>query len=556
MFKPSFPLLAAVAALVTALSPPARAHHAAAHAGPASAREGQEEQQGFEEQEEQQERQAIGAQSPRALQLLEEAETQRRSGRLAEALPLLVQARAQAPTSGPLARRHCELLTALGRRGEAVAVCDQAVSRAATPHTMRAAVAALLASPTGPTTQELFRSWLLAEAAVRSGPRQPWGHAARFDLARAWGDPEMMARSLADLRAVAPAHEETRRAMAAAPVRWSGLPLGGWILLALFCLGTLARAARAAILGRRPKPAVPSPSVAVLALAGLMGLGAARAEAAERAAAPAASAGEGMADMSKYRIDDADPAASVPTVEQQNGDPLQFGYFLQDLIVRGQRATDRRDHAAAVRYYLALAKAVPTRATAFSKLCESLEAAGRTAQAIEACRAATGLEGVVASDYLRLAQLILAKHNRPLAPADVAEVEGITTHLQAQEGARAFGYHVQCQLGLRLEDIGRLERCTAGLVKEAPGDAKTISFQWALAIKKGERDQARALVARAQQAGVAPEGLARMREATEALGAPWKRWLLDRRLLLAASVIAALAAVVYNRRRRGLQQTA
>ena len=64
-----------------------------------------------------------------------------------------------------------------------------------------------------------------------------------------------------------------------------------------------------------------------------------------------------------------------------------------ELIARAEAASQRGDHAAAVRYYRAVASAVPERAVAFSKLCKAHEALGEVQEAIRSCRKALGKGG-------------------------------------------------------------------------------------------------------------------------------------------------------------------
>jgi hypothetical protein len=79
-------------------------------------------------------------------------------------------------------------------------------------------------------------------------------------------------------------------------------------------------------------------------------------------------------DLSKrHAIDEHDPEASVPTPEQAMRNPLEMGYLLMDLIARAEAATQRGDHAAAVRYHRAIVKAVPARALAHANLCRAQE---------------------------------------------------------------------------------------------------------------------------------------------------------------------------------------
>src|SRR5688572_8373447 len=52
------------------------------------------------------------------------------------------------------------------------------------------------------------------------------------------------------------------------------------------------------------------------------------------AANPVASAPDDLA--TKFQINDANPAANLPSVEDANENPLEFGYMIQDLIARGE----------------------------------------------------------------------------------------------------------------------------------------------------------------------------------------------------------------------------
>src|SRR6185295_19190649 len=74
----------------------------------------------------------------------------------------------------------------------------------------------------------------------------------------------------------------------------------------------------------------------------------------------------------EFPIDLANPEASVPDVAKRNAKPLEFGYYLQDLIALGDDAMKRGDHGAAAHFFSAFAMAVPDRSVAFSKLCEAL----------------------------------------------------------------------------------------------------------------------------------------------------------------------------------------
>ncbi len=58
---------------------------------------------------------------------------------------------------------------------------------------------------------ELFAAERTTRALLRRAPRQPWGYAAKADIARRIGDTLMLSSALDDLRRFAPGHYETTR---------------------------------------------------------------------------------------------------------------------------------------------------------------------------------------------------------------------------------------------------------------------------------------------------------------------------------------------------------
>src|SRR5260370_7948601 len=79
----------------------------------------------------------------------------------------------------------------------------------------------------------------------------------------------------------------------------------------------------------------------------------------------------------RFRIAAAAPASSSPPLQFQNASPLEFGYFLQDLLDRAAAADKGQNQPAAIRYYRAVTSAVPDRAVGFSRLCPVLQAPGQ-----------------------------------------------------------------------------------------------------------------------------------------------------------------------------------
>ena len=95
-------------------------------------------------------------------------------------------------------------------------------------------------------------------------------------------------------------------------------------------------------------------------------------------AAPAAEAVPASGWLSKWHVDREHPEANSPTVKDRNADPLEFGYWLQDLVWKAERAAKSGDHALAAKLYMALATAVPDRAIALLLLaCQEIRVARR-----------------------------------------------------------------------------------------------------------------------------------------------------------------------------------
>src|SRR5262249_15023008 len=97
----------------------------------------------------------------------------------------------------------------------------------------------------------------------------------------------------------------------------------------------------------------------------------------------------------------------------------------------------------------------------------------------------------------------------------------------------------------RLEDRKRLEACTAQLVKLAPDDLQTVSFEWALALRKGDTPRAEQLVARAAQLGMEPDGIQKMQEGTRQMRPAWRSALANWRYVLGGLLFVFAAGLVF-----------
>jgi hypothetical protein len=457
-------------------------------------------------------------------------------GAIKEAWGLYARAWALAPRSPIPGRGICRLALALGittaeQRRAATDACGRALLLGGTPEDIRNKVGSLIDGDPPPTMEDLVSASVAAEGAARLAPGQLWGPAARGDLALRLGDRELLDASIAELRHISPDHRETRRLMAvaaASSTRWSWV---GRLAFVLFFIATIAHAARGRLARRRSLLAVLAGAVV------LFGATPARAEPAP------------------VSIDDAHPERSVPTPAQQLADPLSFSNILMELGVRAEAATGRRDFAAAARYYAALAKAVPDRSYAFSRLCDSLEAVGNRDEAIAACGVALSRRGTVAGDFTHFVRLLLAK-DAPLTVGERHQVGVAIAALEREPRAALIATRVRCNVAVHEHDVPGLQACTAKLVAAAPSDPSTIEFQWVLAIEKKDRAGAEVLAARAAAAGLDADTMAWLRRATIGArpyrGARALRWALEAGLafLIAALGVGSIVRHVERARRR------
>ena len=390
-------------------------------------------------------------------------------------------------------------------------LCHKAFLQGETAEDLHNEAVSMLAPDANPSLDDLAVVTLFGEAATRKAPREPWGYLVRCEIARRLGSVDGLDACRADLRRFAPTHPAAQRELARAVVStplvvW----LGRWLVL-LALTGTLAYAMsrrRRWRAGRRRVGA----GLSVVALACLVSAPWAR----------PALAIETRDSLSSIPIDDANPEASIPSLEAQQHYPLEFGYLLQDLLARAADAWKKGDHARAARYYKALTLAAPNAAYGPGKWCEELETLGDFTQAIVACRTAITRSGSTAGDYARFVNVVL-KSDKPLPPREHEEIDNVLTHLdeEGQKDGQELGVlpaQLRCEVGARYHDVPELEACTARLVKVAPNDKKTILFQWTLALERHDAAAAETFIDQARHAGMPPEGLTRMEKATSDLG--------------------------------------
>jgi hypothetical protein len=409
-----------------------------------------------------------------------------------------------------LAATPCESAIAAGPRAHAVAVCSDALQREHTNANVRGLVRALVAGAESPTTTELAQALTIAANERAKAPWEPTLAATTCDIAESLGDGVMLETCESELRRIAPPNDAETAHVAALlearcpPARfWTG-----WAAILLGLAVTLVRALRRRGTGMRRAALV---TAAALLGTALLVSPARAAEAGEAQTQPQPHGGW----LSKWAIDDAHPDAAIPTEKARNADPMEFGYWLQDLALKAERASARGDHAGAARFYEALATAVPERAVGYARACDEYEALGDRAKAAERCGAALLHDGLTVKDYAHFVHLVLAKRG-PLDEREVAALGQVLGHMKDDPAGKAAEPELSCEVGVRTGDLERLEACSTTLLASSPSDPRSIAYRWALAVRRGDWREASSLVNEAQSGGVGAEGVEAMRQVTAA----------------------------------------
>jgi hypothetical protein len=438
--------------------------------------------------------------------LVARGETAVRAGQPAEAWKLFSEAWRVDHASATAVRWICRLALTFGPHEAATGACREAFILGRQPEDMRNRVAAWVRSETPPTMEELVSASFMADGAVRTAPKEPWGYLAWADLALRLRDHELLTASVAELTRVAPEHPQVRRMMAlTAPHATNAVWIARWLVVLL--VGLTALHAAWSRWWRAPRRLLVV-ATALLVFVGGAGAAVARPANVEAAASP-------LVPPPLPPVDDQHIEESLAKADAVN--PLVFGDALMVTIDRAQKATERGDHATAARYWTAVTRAVPDRSYGFARLCEAREAAGDLAAAVEACRAAITHDGSTVRDYTRFVRLLLAKAGR-LTVDDRRQIGVAIGALAKEPKAAADGAELECELALRDGDFTALRTATAKLVAAAPDSPNTAFYRWTLAFEARDRRAADGLVGEARARGVKADVVARMKAAT--LGLP------------------------------------
>ena len=241
--------------------------------------------------------------------------------------------------------------------------------------------------------------------------------------------------------------------------------------------------------------------------------------------------------LSKRPVDDQHPEDGIPTEKREERRSSRVRILAAGRRARRRERADKRgDHAAALRFYATLAKAVPDRAVAYSKMCNEYEALGDVEKATSACGDALLRDGVRLGDYTHFVRLIVGKPGK-LNEKEVAALGNVIQHMRDDPQGQGTVDEIECEVGVRTSNVAQLRECTTALLARAPNDPKTVTYQWALAVQEGEFDDADELVERASTLGVHVEA---MRQATAA-GEKQHRMTLF--VIFASALLVAVAAL-------------
>jgi tetratricopeptide (TPR) repeat protein len=258
--------------------------------------------------------------------------------------------------------------------------------------------------------------------------------------------------------------------------------------------------------------------------------------------------------LSKWHIDKRDPERSIPSSEQRDANPIEFGYFLMDVSDLAEFAIQRKNYAESVPYYKTLIKAVPDRAVSYRKVCISYQVLGDWQNALSYCKEALSKEGTFVEDFARYAQIALQMKPN-FTSQDGADLDAVAEHLRGQMSSDdTLADEIICDVGLKLQDNNRMKECTARLAVKAPDATKTLTYQWAYALQRGDPAAARKIIDKAKHLPVPPAVIRNLEEGvskfTRAHRLDWvqNRWVRLGALMLVLLGIFGVSRLTRRRR--------
>jgi hypothetical protein len=228
---------------------------------------------------------------------------------------------------------------------------------------------------------------------------------------------------------------------------------------------------------------------------------------------------------------------------------------VMELAHQAELSESRSEFERAARYYRALIKAVPDRATSYGRACLAYERAGMATEALDMCRVAVGMPGATVADVEGFVRLTLASGALDAQERD--DVEAMITHLEEQAGSdtaiKLSVADLRCQLAAKVEDAALLATCSRALSTLAPDDPRAFLYGAMLALHEEDWDGIERRIAEAESRGIPSAAVELLREranerhAEASLLPPWARgpWLPAG---LGLAAVIALAAGMARRR--------
>jgi hypothetical protein len=132
-------------------------------------------------------------------------------------------------------------------------------------------------------------------------------------------------------------------------------------------------------------------------------------------------------------------------------------------------------------------------------------------EATSACAGALVLDGVRVGDYVHYVHLVLRKPGT-LSDKEVAALWNVVDHMKGDDEGHAAGVQMQCEVAIRTGDVAKLQECTATLAAATPNDPATLSFEWALALRQGHKEEATKFLEAAKTAGLSDSAIKAMQD--------------------------------------------
>jgi len=258
--------------------------------------------------------------------------------------------------------------------------------------------------------------------------------------------------------------------------------------------------------------------------------------------------------LSKWHIDKRNLEGSIPSPQQRDANPVEFGYFLMDVSDLAEFAIKRKNYAESIPYFKTLIKAVPEKAVAYRKTCISYQALGDWQNALAYCKEALSKEGTFVEDFARYSQIALQMKPN-FTPEDGADLDAVAEHVRGQMPSDdTMADEIVCDVGLKLQDNNRMKECTGRLAAKAPDAVKTLTYQWAYALQREDMGAARKIIDKAKRLALPPAVIRNLEDGvvkvTRAHRLDWvhNRWVRLGALMLVLLGIFGVSRLARRRR--------